>query len=243
MSLEAQLPPPTLRIDGIRPKSRPTPLPLQKEIVKSVTKLPRAQKATYKRVRSIVTGGTTFILIVTSLYVLIAPVLPAIHIQFTHTPVPAVQAASLPLSQVVTLAADAPAIPGANWLGMSSIGVDGAIHEGQNEDTLLQGIWHRPASSTPDKGSNTVLAAHRFLYLSGGNTFYHLDQVKLGDGLDVRWNGRLYSYVVYRAETVSSRSVEIEAPTPDAIITLYTCTPLWTSENRLVVQARLEAIH
>ena len=36
---------------------------------------------------------------------------------------------------------------------------------------------------------------------------------------------------------VEKTAVEIESPTEDDILTLYTCTPLWSSSKRLVVQA------
>ncbi|MFW5720190.1 MAG: sortase [Candidatus Dojkabacteria bacterium] len=129
-------------------------------------------------------------------------------------------------------------IPPENTLVIPKIGVDAKIHEGQEEHTLLQGIWRRPNTSTPDKGGNTVLTAHRFMYMSGPNTFFSLDKVKEGDTFAVFWQGQEYTYQVYQIEVVGPERVEIENPTEDPIITLYTCTPLWTSDKRLVVQAK-----
>jgi sortase (surface protein transpeptidase) len=31
----------------------------------------------------------------------------------------------------------------------------------------------------------------------------------------------------------------VEAPTDEHILTLYTCTPLWSAKDRLVIKARL----
>jgi len=125
-----------------------------------------------------------------------------------------------------------------NRLRIPSIGIDGVINEGETDATLDKGIWHRPNSSTPDKGSNTVLAAHRFKYLSGSNTFFYLDKVQLNDSITVLWGATAYSYQVYAIEVVGPEDVAIESPTPDAELTLYSCTPLWTSKKRLVVHAK-----
>ena len=130
-------------------------------------------------------------------------------------------------------------IPGPNTLTIPQIGVDTEIVEGATEDALLKGAWRRPNSSTPDKGGNTVIAAHRFMYLSGPKTFYYLDKIKESDVFSLVWQGKKYEYKVYSVNEVSSKQVDIENPTEEPIVTLYTCTPLWTSEKRLVVRAHL----
>ena len=99
-----------------------------------------------------------------------------------------------------------------------------------------------PGTSNPEDGGNTVLAAHRFLYLSGGSTFYALDQAKPGDTFTLNWNGKKYVYTVFLSEVVSDRAVNIKQNTADSIVTLFTCTPLWTSKDRLVVQAKLTSV-
>lgn len=123
-------------------------------------------------------------------------------------------------------------------LQIGSIGVDGIIHEG-DKSALDKGIWRRPNTSTPDKGGNTVIVAHRFLYTSGSNTFYHLDKVQLGEVIQLQWKGKLYSYKVFEISEVLPQEVYIENNTLEPIITLYTCTPLFTADKRLVVKARM----
>ena len=130
-------------------------------------------------------------------------------------------------------------IPKENTLVVPGIEVDGRIWEGTSVDLLNKGIWHRPKSSTPDKGGNTVLVAHRFLYTSGPNTFYHLPKMKVGDKFFLFWEGKEYDYEVYEVKIVPPTAVEIEDNTQESIVTLYTCTPLWTAENRLVVRGKL----
>lgn len=129
-------------------------------------------------------------------------------------------------------------IPQRNVLLIPQIGVDGLVYEGTDPTVLNYGIWRRPNTSTPDKGGNTVFVAHRYLYTTGINTFYHLPKMEVGDEFVVFWEGQQYIYEVFTTETVLPTQTEIEENTQEPIVTLYTCTPLWSSEYRFVVKAR-----
>ena len=113
------------------------------------------------------------------------------------------------------------------------------IFEGPDARTLNKGIWRRPLTSTPDKGSNTVLAGHRFTY-QGKPPFYRLDNLSVGDQIVVVYDRKLYRYQVRTTQTVPATAVAIENPSREAQLTLYTCTPLWSLTQRLVFQASLE---
>ncbi len=126
-----------------------------------------------------------------------------------------------------------------NKLTIEKIGVDGEIHEGDNQNLLKLGIWHLPWTSSPEKGGNTVIVAHRFLKTSGPETFYFLDKIVSGDKIRLKWQGTTYEYEVYETKVVPPQALEIEAATLEPILTLYTCTPLWSSKDRLVVRAKL----
>lgn len=110
----------------------------------------------------------------------------------------------------------------------------------QAYSTLDKGIWRLNKGSTPDKGGNTVLIGHRFTYTNPRGVFYHLDKLKQGDTLAVIWDQQKYLYTVRDIDTVKASQVEIEAPTNNSQLTLYTCTPLWLPKDRLVVVADLE---
>ncbi|WKZ31345.1 MAG: class E sortase [Candidatus Dojkabacteria bacterium] len=118
-----------------------------------------------------------------------------------------------------------------------SIGVDMDIVEGTTDKALDKGAWIRPNGSTPNKGSNTILTAHRFSYLDGGRSFYHLDKVQAGDEIIVYWKGDRYRYIAKDSKVVRPSAVEVEDSSSEPILTLYTCTPLWTAANRLVITA------
>lgn len=105
---------------------------------------------------------------------------------------------------------------------------------------LYKGIWRWPASSTPDKGGNTVFLAHRFSYTGPHGAFYYLDKLKPGDEIGVIWNHHTYTYKVTSSRTVPPTDTAIENNTKDARLTLFTCTPLWHPVDRLVVVAELE---
>lgn len=131
-----------------------------------------------------------------------------------------------------------------NRLIMPAAVSDQEIYEGPDERSLRQGVWHRPHSSTPDKGGNTVFAAHRFTYRNPRGAFYHLDKLKVGDSIGVIWDNKLYRYIVQETKVVGARDSYIEKPTTDSRLTLYTCTPLSLPKDRLVVIATpLEVDH
>ncbi len=126
-------------------------------------------------------------------------------------------------------------------LYIPSIGVEKEIVEATNMKQVHEKVWRRPQGSTPANGSNTVLVAHRYATIGGNraSTFYNLPELAIGEKAYVVWQGKLYTYEVYETATVEPSATEIESLTPDAILTLYTCTPLWTASHRYVVRARL----
>lgn len=109
---------------------------------------------------------------------------------------------------------------------------------GGGEENLDKGVWHVDGTSTPDGGGNTVLVGHRFTYRDPtGGVFYHLDKVAVGDAVVVHWQGKAYEYKVAEVKVVPADEVSVEADTARPRLTIYTCTPLWSVANRLVVIA------
>lgn len=126
-----------------------------------------------------------------------------------------------------------------NALVIKKIFVNGSVLEGSNEDVLTQGFWRRPNASTPDKGGNTVVVGHRYMYTHGPETLYHLDKLNIDDEIEVYWKNKKYTYSVFDISEVDPDQIEIEYNTIEPILTIYTCTPLWTAEKRLVIKAKL----
>ncbi|HTH72344.1 MAG TPA: sortase [Candidatus Pristimantibacillus sp.] len=171
-----------------------------------------------------------------AIYIAVLPLLPQAVWWFRHSvPVFHIQpAVSLPAPQNEKKE-DRPKV---NTLVIPSLDMTQEIFEGRSVNTLLKGPWRRPATSTPDKGGNTVIAGHRFYY-SRPAVFYFLDKIKVGDPITVYWNGERYDYVVSESKVVPPEATDVENNTKDSELTLYTCTPLWTSSKRLVIVAKL----
>lgn len=163
------------------------------------------------------------------LYVIVAPFLP----QATYT------LASKPPLVVAEEKGKQPTIPEKNTLVIPRIKLQQEIHENQVPDWgLAKGVWRDPTTSSPDQASNTVLSGHRFTY-AGKSVFYHLDKVKADDEIIVYWNKVRYAYKVTSIQEVSPETREVLDPSEEAQLTLYTCTPLVTAANRLVIVATL----
>ncbi len=128
-----------------------------------------------------------------------------------------------------------------NRLIITKIGVNAPIVESQNADVgLSKGAWRIPESSTPDKGSNTVLSGHRFKYLPPNNlTFYLFDKLSPGDIVYVVWDGKDYYYRIRETKVVEPTELSILDPSDKPILTMFTCTPIYSTAQRLVVIADL----
>lgn len=127
-----------------------------------------------------------------------------------------------------------------NRVIVPSMLLDQPIVEGTNMYRALdQGVWRWPGGSTPDKGGNTVILGHRFTYTQPKGVFYFLDKAKVNDTVGMVWNGQTYLYRVTSTKVVQPTQTEILNPTTKPTLTMYTCTPLWLPNQRLVVVAEL----
>lgn len=134
---------------------------------------------------------------------------------------------------------------GENRLIIPDIGVDVGIFEG-NESALEQGIWHRyPERGNPVKGGNFILSGHRFNigFSSDGiqraSPLFNIDRVAVGDTIEIVWQKERFTYEVSEVFIVGPNQVEIEAPSQNHILTLYTCTLRGSKDGRVVLRARL----
>lgn len=130
-------------------------------------------------------------------------------------------------------------IPNDERLVIPGIALDEHIYTGTDPYLVHKGVWARPSTSTPTSGGNTVLVGHRFTY-SGPSVFYNLDKMQTGDKISVYWKKIEYIYTVIQTKVVPATEISVEAPTANAQLTLYTCTPLWSAKDRLVVIAVLD---
>ncbi len=128
-----------------------------------------------------------------------------------------------------------------NRLIISKIGVNIPIVENKDEKIgLNKGAWRVSDSSTPDKGGNTVLTGHRFKYLPPSNlTFYLFNKLEKDDIVSVLWNGKTYYYRIKESRIVPATEVSVMKDTKDSILTMFTCDPVYSTKNRLVIKSDL----
>ncbi|MFH2097272.1 MAG: sortase [bacterium] len=132
-------------------------------------------------------------------------------------------------------------LPDASRLVIPKIGVNMPIVEGENEKALFRGSWRVPETSTPDNGGNTVLTVHRFQYLAGPNTLALADRLEVGDLIIVYWKSAddtitEFDYRISKTYLVEPNQVEILDNTVETKLTLFTCAPMFSTKNRLVIE-------
>jgi len=128
--------------------------------------------------------------------------------------------------------------PQENRIVIPSIQVDEPILEGGGIGVINEGgTWRRPNTANPTQDDNTVIVGHRF-FGNNVSTFYHLDKVLLGQKLALYWDGEEILYEVTETKIVDATAVEIEGPTAEKQLTIYTCHPIWTAKERMVVIAK-----
>lgn len=146
----------------------------------------------------------------------------------------------LPVDGVLTPAPNAKPAAAYNRLIIEKAGVDMPLFVSDNEKILLKGGWVFAGASRPDKGSNTVIFGHRWLYKPPvKNTFYNLDKVAVGDKFTIQWNNQTHTYEVSEVKIVNPTDVWVMNPTNTPQVTLITCTPLFSTKQRLIVVGKL----
>ena len=180
-------------------------------------------------------NGLTVVAVLLALYLIMAPVLPQLWWWAHHLgnkPNPNVV-------QVINSKPSTGAIPSGYWLDIPRLNLHRKIQTESSVAYLDKGPWHVFGTSTPDKGSNVVIAGHRFGFTSPYGPFYFLNKLQNKDRITVDWQGTEYTYKVVAIETVPPTQVSIQDPTKNPTLTLFTCTPLWSAKDRLVVKADL----
>jgi len=98
------------------------------------------------------------------------------------------------------------------------------------------------ANSHPGEIGNTALAGHSSndIFDTGDYKFIfvQLEKLTVGDTIYANYEGKRYTYVVTRTETVRPTDVnKLIYPTDKPVMTLITCTPIGTALNRFLVTA------
>jgi sortase A len=159
-----------------------------------------------------------------------------------------------------------PSLPDGNgiaFLYIPRLGSDygWAIVEGTNASDLEKGPGHYTWTQLPGQNGNFALAGHR---VGKGEPFLNLDHLQFGDAVIVETESQWFVYRVMGApgdveapdpryhdvpgrEIVDPSDGAVADPVPDhpgmhptsAVMTMTTCNPKFTAQNRMVVHAML----
>lgn len=122
-----------------------------------------------------------------------------------------------------------------------SIGVDIELFDdGNPAEQLNKGAFLVPGSALPGEKGEGLITGHRFNILPPAkNTFYNLDKVKKGEDFILIKDGYAYRYRVFDIKVVEGPDNYEFAGKNDEYtenqMILFTCTPLWSAKNRLLV--------
>lgn len=117
--------------------------------------------------------------------------------------------------------------------------VDGKDSEFYDQ-ALKEGVAHYKGTALPASGSNVVIFGHSSNVLGVGkyeNVFAKLDLLKNGDVIKISFNNNEYSYDVTDTKIVETGDLSILKPTEREQLTLLTCWPIGTNEQRLAIIA------
>lgn len=112
-------------------------------------------------------------------------------------------------------------------------------------DVLNRGnIGHYPETQMPGGIGNFAIAAHRSAY---GGHFHNIHELRVGDHLYVETVDGWYRYEFRNLEYVRPTAVTVLNPVPksdaepvDRMITLTTCSPFWSTAERLIAYGVFE---
>ncbi|VAW08847.1 hypothetical protein MNBD_ACTINO01-427 [hydrothermal vent metagenome] len=110
------------------------------------------------------------------------------------------------------------------------------VVQGVSRSDLKNGVGHMPSTPLPGQPGNAVLPGHRTTY---GAPFHELDELEVGDIIEVETAIGLNIYEVRESIIVRPTEIWVTNPRPGSWITLSTCNPKFSSRERLIIFAEL----
>ncbi len=117
------------------------------------------------------------------------------------------------------------------------IGVDEVVREGVQQMVIDAGVAHWPGTPLAGGWGNGVLAGHRSSHTA---PFLRLGELIPGDVIEWTGPGGVHRYRVTGSEVVGADALWIVDQHPGHHLTIFTCHPIGSSAQRLVVRAELE---
>lgn len=136
-------------------------------------------------------------------------------------------------------AAPAKAPTGAGFrILLPSLGLDWAVLADIGDAELAVGPGHYPGTALPGAGGNLAIAGHR-THRGQPSYFYRLNRLALGDSVVIQQGERSWTYQVETLFITSAYDLSVLHPTAEPTLTLTTCDPPGTEDQRLIVRAKL----
>lgn len=114
--------------------------------------------------------------------------------------------------------------------------IDWVLVQGVNPNHLKKGPGHMPGTPMPGQYGNAVISGHRTTY---GGPFGNLDRMAPGDRFTVETLIGVHTYQVVSVELVRPTDTWVVQPMDGAWLTLITCHPKYTSQQRMIVFSKL----
>lgn len=124
-------------------------------------------------------------------------------------------------------------------INIPKISIKLPIYHGTSEDVLANGIGHLQTSSLPIGGENTraILSGHRGM--AEADMFTRLDELVVGDLIFIEVLNEKLAYAVTDTQVILPEETEmLNIVANEDILTLVTCTPIYTNTHRLIVNAK-----
>jgi sortase A len=121
-------------------------------------------------------------------------------------------------------------------MSVPRLGARFLIVQGTDEQSLVKGPGHYPATGLPGQGRTVAVAGHRTTFLA---PFRHLDVLRRGDRIVVRMPYGRFVYAVQFRRVVAPSAWWVTRDVGYDRLILTACTPLYSAAERLVVFARL----
>jgi sortase A len=117
------------------------------------------------------------------------------------------------------------------------IGLDTELRDQITQESIDLGPSHWPGTAAPGGFGNAVIAGHRN---SHSAPFHDLGALQTGDAIVlVDAGGRVFTYTVTEMFVVNPDAMWITEQSPGHTLTMFTCHPIGSSAQRLVVRATL----
>lgn len=118
-----------------------------------------------------------------------------------------------------------------------SISLDQVVVDGVSREHLKDGPGHYPGTALPGYVGNVVISGHRTTFT---RPFYDVDLLTAGDSIFLDTPRGTYHYIVRASYVVDPSNLAPLADDGTPTLTLTTCTPKGSAEQRLIVVADLD---